>query len=112
MTPATGADALRVAQDAFGIHPGCRALHARGTLLAGTGRSSTGKIGAPVMRSSTYSMPDFPVWMTAGMLVPLRRTVTSAGGEALSKSQRSWCTVWKCHTTFPVEARNATIELA
>ena len=36
VTPATGADALRVAQDAFGVHPGCRALHSRGTLLAGT----------------------------------------------------------------------------
>ena len=36
MSPATGADALRTAQDAFGVHPGCRALHARGTLLAGT----------------------------------------------------------------------------
>jgi catalase len=31
-----GPDALRVAQDAFGVHPGCRALHARGTLLTGT----------------------------------------------------------------------------
>src|SRR6266581_4171507 len=53
-----------------------------GTVLGGTGRSSTGKIGVPVVRSSTYSIPDFPVWMTAGILAPFRVTVTSAGGAA------------------------------
>ena len=60
-----------------------------GTLLGGTGRSSTGNTGVPVVRSSTYSIPDLPVWITAGMPAPLRVTVTSAGGAALSKSQRS-----------------------
>ena len=83
-----------------------------GTVLRGTGRSSTGNTGFPVVRSSTKSMPDLPVWMTAGIRAPSFVTVTSAGGAALSKSQRSWCTDWNCHTTFPVDARSATIELA
>jgi len=52
--------------------------------LAGTGRSSTGKIGWPVSRLRTNSMPDFVAWMTAGVGAPPRVTVTSAGGDALS----------------------------
>src|SRR6266478_3294361 len=50
-----------------------------GTLLAGTGRSSTGKIGVPVVRSRMYSIPDLPVWMTAGILAPSCVTVTHDG---------------------------------
>lgn len=36
MSPGDGADALAAANEAFGRHPGFRALHARGTLLKGT----------------------------------------------------------------------------
>src|SRR5437868_7861173 len=56
--------------------------HARspGTVLAGTGRSSTGKIGAPVSRLSTNIIPVLVVWITAGW--PF--TVASNGGDALS----------------------------
>src|SRR5262245_9875272 len=32
-----------------------------GTVLCGTGRSSTGKSGLPVTRSSTYNNPDFEI---------------------------------------------------
>ena len=51
-----------------------------GTVLAGTRRSSTGKIGAPVPRLSTNIIPVLVVWITAGC--PL--TVASSGGDALS----------------------------
>lgn len=36
MSRLSGEDAVIVAREAFGTHPGCRALHARGTLLKGT----------------------------------------------------------------------------
>ncbi|PYP12551.1 MAG: hypothetical protein DMD56_03650 [Gemmatimonadetes bacterium] len=55
-----------------------------GMSLDGTGRSSTGKIGRPVSRSSTNSMPVFVACNTAGTLAPSCVIVTSAGGEALS----------------------------
>jgi hypothetical protein len=55
-----------------------------GTVLRGTGRSSTGKIGSPVSRSSTKSCPVFVACSTAGTSRPSTRTSTSAGGEALS----------------------------
>jgi quinoprotein glucose dehydrogenase len=54
------------------------------TVLGGTARSSTGTIGRPVSRSSTNSMPVFVAWSTASTRFPSRRTVTSAGGDALS----------------------------
>ena len=63
-----------------------------GTSLCGTGRSSTGNTGLPVSRFSTYSMPDLLPWITTGTSWPLWRRVASRGGEALSKSQRSWWT--------------------
>ena len=49
-----------------------------------TGRSSTGKMGFPVSRSSTNSIPVFVACSTASTARPFRRTVTSAGGDALS----------------------------
>ena len=55
-----------------------------GMSLAGTGRSSTGKIGRPVSRSSTNSIPVFVACSTAGTAAPSCVSVTSAGGDALS----------------------------
>ena len=55
-----------------------------GMSLAGTGRSSTGKIGRPVSRSSTNSMPVLVACSTAGSIAASWVTVTSAGGDALS----------------------------
>jgi hypothetical protein len=64
---------------------GCmRAASSSGMSLAGTARSSTGKIGAPVVRSSTNIIPVLVAWTTAGTCLPSRVSVTSAGGEALS----------------------------
>jgi CRISPR/Cas system CMR subunit Cmr4 (Cas7 group RAMP superfamily) len=53
-------------------------------VLAGTGRSATGQIGAPVSRCSTKSIPVFVATSTAGSSRPSRRTVASTGGLALS----------------------------
>ena len=56
----------------------------RRIVLAGTARSSTGKIGSPVSASSTNSIPFLVACSTAGTRVPSRDSVTSAGGDALS----------------------------
>ncbi len=50
-----------------------------GTVLAGTGRSSTGKRGWPVTRSSTNTNPLLLTWATAATSRPSLRTVTSVG---------------------------------
>jgi hypothetical protein len=55
-----------------------------GMSLGGTARSSMGKIGAPVSRLSTYSIPFLFAWSTAGTRAPSLVIVTSAGGDALS----------------------------
>jgi hypothetical protein len=52
--------------------------------LAGTARSSTGKIGAPVSPFRTKSIPDFVACSTIGTRAPSLVTETNAGGDALS----------------------------
>ena len=83
-----------------------------GTSLCGTGRSSIGQSGSPVTRSKTYRKPVLPACATASTLRPLCRTVTSCGAETLSKSHRSWWTVWKCQSRLPVRASSARRQFA
>lgn len=56
---ATAADATRAANEAFGRHPGARALHARGTLLKGT--FTAGAPAAELTRAAHLQGKPVPV---------------------------------------------------
>src|SRR4029453_5443981 len=86
--------------------------HSLGTSPLGTGRSSTPKIGLPVVRSRMNIQPVLPTDASAGIVFPLCLMSTRTGGDGMSESHRSWCTVWKCHLYLPVVTSTATIELA
>src|SRR6185295_14399634 len=60
-----------------------------GISLFGTGRSSIGQIGSPVMRSKTNRKPFLFASATTSMLRPSFLIVVNCGAELLSKSQRS-----------------------
>ncbi len=62
-------ESVRVSQDAFGVHPGCRVLHARGTLLAGTFTATPG--AAELSRAAHF----------AGDPVPVTARVSNGGGN-------------------------------
>ena len=81
-----------------------------GTSVCGTGRSSIGNNDSPVRRSSTNRIPILVACTSAGTSPPSRRSVTSVGCAGTSKSQTSWCTVWKRHATSPVSAWSATTD--
>src|SRR5579863_2365821 len=68
-----------------------------GTVDCGTGRSSIGQIGLPVMRSKTYR--KHCLLDTATTLTGLQSILTSAriGAEERSMSQMGWWTIWKYH---------------
>jgi catalase len=59
MIPPTPDDAVRVSQDAFGVHPGHRVLHARGVLLAGTFTPTAE--AAELSRAGHFAGPSVPV---------------------------------------------------
>ena len=54
-------------------------LFSPGTSDCGTGRSSIGKIGWPVLRSNTKMKPYFVACATTSMLRPFWRSVSSFG---------------------------------
>jgi hypothetical protein len=55
-----------------------------GTVLCGTGRSSTPKIGSPVTRSKMKTSAIFVTTATAGIVRPSRFTSTSVGAAGTS----------------------------
>ena len=83
-----------------------------GTSVCGTGRSSIGKNGLPVTRSNTKMKPCLVACATTSTLRPSWRSVSSFGDCGRSKSHRSWCTSWWCHSRLPVRASSATRLLA
>src|SRR4030095_12947629 len=66
-----------------------------GISLFGTGRSSIGQMGSPVSRLKTNRKPFLFACATTSIVLPSFRIVVSCGAEFRSKSQRSWCVVWK-----------------
>src|SRR6266849_9484437 len=80
------------------------------TSLLGTGRSSIGQIGAPVTRSNPYRKPVLPAMATTSTSLPPLLMRVNCGAALLSKSHRSWWTVWKCQSRLPVLASSARMQ--
>src|SRR3546814_6360599 len=80
------------------------------SVSVGTGTSRTSNSGLPVTRSRMNMIAVLFIATSAGVTRPPRLMSTSVS-VGRTRSQMSWCTVWKCQRYLPVAASTATTEL-